>query len=296
MSVRVSVVVPFFDAAATLPACLAALAAQSQARDEYELILVDDGSTDGGGHAVEPGGARLIRQSHRGAAAARNAGIEAARAPWVAFTDADCVPSRGWLRALLHAVSTEAGDSAALGAAGTTVGYQSRTPAARYVDLTGGLDAERHLAHERFPFAPSANVMYRRDALEKVGGFDARFHTYEGCDLHTRLRESVGGAFVFAPRAVVLHRHRDTWKGYWKQQRSYGRGLGQFYLRYRDRIGWTPWREMAAWLDLATVALAAGRPGEGDEALARRGTLVKALAQRIGFVECYWSRTERTRW
>ncbi len=293
MSVRVSVVVPFFNAKATLSSCLAALSAQSLARDDYERIAVDDGSTDGGDGIVEAGGARLIRQSNGGAAAARNAGIAAARGTWVAFTDADCLPSRGWLHALLEAVST---DKISLGAAGMTLGYQSQTPAARYVDLTGGLDAERHLAHERFPFAPSANVMYRRDALEKVGRFDSRFHAYEACDLHTRLRESLGGSFVFAPRALVLHRHRDSWKRYWNQQRGYGRGLGQFYLRYRDRIDWTTSRELAAWIGLLQLGLAACRPGDGDDALARRGTFVKTLAQRVGFVGSYWSRAERARW
>ena len=294
MSVRVSVVVPFFNAEPMLAHCLAALAGQSFAKGDYEVIAVDDGSTDDGAAVAARCGVRLVQQENRGAAAARNAGIRVATGRWVAFTDADCIPSRAWLARLVAAA--EQADPDALGAAGATIGFQSETPAARYVDLAGGLDAERHLAHARFPFAPSANVMYRRDALERVGGFDERYGAYDACDLHTRLRRSAGGAFPFEPSAVVLHRHRTTWSGYWRQQRGYGRGLAQFYLRHREEVPWSAWREARGWAALLPVAASALVFRRGDQGLVRRGKLVKDLAQRLGFATCYFSSRERRRW
>lgn len=291
---EISVVVPFFQSEPTLGKCLAGLSSQTLARDTYEIIAVDDGSTDNGAEQARRAGVRLVQQPHLGAPAARNAGIAVATGKWIAFTDADCVASRGWLRALSAAV--EGNDREILGAAGPVIGQPSSAPASRFVDLSGGLDTARHLQHPRFPFAPSGNVMYRRDALQAVGGFDARYAAYDACDLYRRLMLEVGGKFVFAESAVVFHQHRTTWSDYWTQQVNYGRGLAQFYLRWRDEIPWSPWREAGAWAALAPAAVSACRPGDADASLARRGTFVKRLAQRIGFATTYFRATERAGW
>ena len=291
---EVSIVVPFFESEATLANCLAALSSQTLAKKRYEVIAVDDGSTDGGAAIAKRAGARLVQQTHRGAPAARNAGIAAAVGKWVAFTDADCIPSRGWLRSLLSAVQSS--DQPIFGAAGPIVARPSSAAAARFVEISGAFDTARHLDHPQFPFAPSGNVMYSRDALNAVGGFDERYASYEACDLHRRLMLKVGGRFAFAESAVVLHQHRATWADYWTQQLNYGRGLAQFYVRWHDEIPWSPLREAAAWAALAPAAVSACRPGNGDTSLARRGTFVKQLAQRIGFASTYFRSAERARW
>jgi GT2 family glycosyltransferase len=138
--------------------------------------------------------------------------------------------------------------------------------------------------------------MYRRAALLGVGGFDARFTSYEGCDLHTRLMREVGGRFEFVPTAVVSHRHRPTWRAYWRQQVGYGRGYAQFFRKYADELDWDANDEARAWIRLATTGLACATAWRGDDALVRRGTFVKALAQRIGFARTYWNRGESARW
>jgi glycosyltransferase involved in cell wall biosynthesis len=296
MRPELSVVVPVRNGEATLGECLRGLRTQSLAADRYEVIVVDDGSTDRSAAIAAEHATTVIRRRHAGgAAAARNAGWQEAQGRWVAFTDADCLPTRTWLAAF-DAVLTRDPESA-LGAAGRTLGYESETDAARFADLIGSLDAERHLAHPVFPFAPSANVLYRRDALEAAGGFDERFRTYEACDLHTRLIDGGPARFEFVPRAVVLHRHRDSWRGYWRQQRGYGEGYAQFVWRYRDRLPWSNGDELRAWVVVGRAGLAAARGGgDADERLVRRGMLVKLLAQRVGFDATFWRRTERGRW
>ncbi len=292
--ISVSVVVPFYNGESTLAACFDALLTQNLPRGSYEVIAVDDGSTDRSGDLASRSGVTLVRQENRGAPAARNAGIRAARGEWVAFTDADCMPSRGWLRALLTAVTAR--EKPALGAAGPIIGQPAASPASRYVDISGGLDAERHLSHPRYPFAPSGNVMYRRSALALVGGFDERFAAYDACDLHGRLSKAMEGEMVFAREAVVFHRNRDTWSGYWKQQVNYGRGLAQFYFKKSGEIPWSPFRELREWMSLVPPAALACIPGSDDVVLARRGMLVKRLAQRVGFSRTYFSSSERSRW
>jgi glycosyltransferase involved in cell wall biosynthesis len=293
MSPRFSVVIPAFNAAATVAAAVRATVTQPLPHDAFECLVVDDGSRDRTAEIAERAGATVIRLPHnRGRSGARNAGIEHARGEWIAFTDADCVPSRRWLPALLAAAETA--DRSTLALAGKTIGLDSRTPAARFMDLTGALDAETYLQHEVMPWAPSGNLACRRGDLLAVGGFDAGFKTYEAADLHLRLGERFGGRIRYVPTAVVMHRHRSTWGGLWQQQLGYGRGYAHFLLRHADRWPWSVKREAGAWMRLLPLAAQAvvvrGEPG-----LIRRGLLLKQLAQRIGFAATFFSRAGRRR-
>lgn len=293
MSIRVSVVVPVYNGAETLADCLRALENQSLARGSYEVIVVDDGSTDRSRSLAAAFDVRLIPGAHRREAAARNTGARAALGEWVAFTDADAAPTRGWLDYLLCAAER---DKASLGAAGRIVGCPSDSSAARFTDLSGGLDTAAHLAHPIFPYAPLANAMYRRSAVLAVGGLDERYHHYPGPDFHQRLLRRVGGPFHFESRAVVFHRNRETWGRYWRQQRGYGQGYAQFFLHYRDQVRWSWGREAAAWLRVVRLGAGACLPGRDDRALIRRGMFVKRLAHQLGFARTYYSRAERRRW
>lgn len=298
MTPQVSVVIAVKDGAATLPECISALAAQSLPRDRLEVVLaVDRRSRDASEAIARAAGARVVTGDAQGVAGVRNLGIAACTGRWVAITDADCLPTRRWLELLLGAVTPadERGERP-LGAAGRVLGFRSEVPAARFVDLTGGLDARMHLAHPLFPYPPQSNVLYRRQALLEVGAYDARFASYEGADLHTRLIRNVGGAFALEERAIVFHRHRGSWQAYWRQQLGYGRGYAQFTWQYRDEIGWSVRREASAWAKLLPgAAVALVRPG-GDAGLARRGRLIKEVAHRISSVRTYWSPSERRRW
>src|SRR5690242_1278529 len=99
-----SVVVPTYQRGAALERCLDALASQTLERDRFEVIVVDDGSVTPPRAAVARAAAsldvRLIEQANAGPASARNAGARAARGEYVVFTDDDCIPDAGWLRAI----------------------------------------------------------------------------------------------------------------------------------------------------------------------------------------------------
>ena len=296
MKPDVSVVICVYDGADTLATSLRSVCAQSFPRERYEVIVVDDGSTDDSARIASQFDVELLRRPHRGLAAAKNTGWQAARGDWVAFTDDDCAATRHWLRYLRAAVDPANGAERALGAAGRIVGFPLPQAVPRYVELTGGFNTDRHLQHPTFPYAPSGNVIYRREALVAVNGLDERYSSYESCDLHTRLRRRFGGAFRYEPRAVVLHRHYTTWRDYVRQQRGYGRGLAQFMWHYRHEVPWSAWRELRAWGDVVALAGAALVPVVGDGALLRRGNFLRHLALRVGFLETYFSRRERRRW
>ncbi len=291
MNPAASVVIPARNAAEEIGDCLRALKSQRMSCSSFEVVVVVDGADHDTARAAETLGARVIRQVSDGPSAARGEGIAAARGEWIAFTDADCVPSATWLHRLLAAARRTPG---CVGVAGSTLGLGSQTAAARFVDLSGGLNAETYLRHPKYPWAPTCNVMYRRRDLARIGGFEP-LTSHDGADLHLRLRREIAGPFVFEPTAVVLHRHRVTWGAYFRQQRWYGRGYAQFLLKWSDEMPWTGGDEARAWAKVLAHAL---RPAVGDASrrLLWRGVLVKTFAQRLGFFETYWKRKERERW
>jgi glycosyltransferase involved in cell wall biosynthesis len=299
MAIDVSVVVPVYNAEGTLTVCLRGLNTQSLPKSDFEVIVVDGASTDSSAQIARTFGFRLLREKKpRGAAAGRNEGLRVAQGEWVAFTDADCLPSRNWLRYLLKAANMPYQSVAPIGVAGKTIGHHSDSTAARFVDLTGGGDAETYLRHPAFPFAPTNNVMYRREALQLAGGFDERYYSYEPCDLYYRLVQVHQGrrALFFEPRAVVFHRHRTNWKDYWRQQYWHGQGLGQFMLHHKDKVQWSLSREIGSWRNLLVLATSACLHRDGNDGLIRRGSFIRELAQRTGFISTYWNILERKRW
>lgn len=154
----VSVIVPAFDAAATIGDTLAALERQDVAVP-YEVIVIDDGSADGTAELAErsPVVTAVLRQNREGAARARNRGAAAARADLLAFTDSDCVPEPGWLRTGLRALEDA---DLVQGAVEPPHGVRLRP-----FDRSLWVTRETGLWE-------SANLFVRRDAFARIGGFD----------------------------------------------------------------------------------------------------------------------------
>lgn len=152
----VSVIVPARNAAFTLPATLAAVAAQ-RFGGTVEHILVDDGSADATAALAESAGWRVLRNERPlGAAGARNAGAALATASVLAFTDADCEPVKSWLAAGLGV----------LGSADLVQGAVSPTPGV----AVGPFDRTLWVTSESGLYE-SANLFMKRDTFDRVGGF-----------------------------------------------------------------------------------------------------------------------------
>ncbi len=209
MEPAAAVVVATFDRAAYLDRLLDALAAQEEA-PPFEVVVVDDASTDRTPSVLAERAATTtaftlvtIRQEqNRGPAAARNRGWRAARAPVVCFTDDDCIPSPGWLAALVSAI-----EGGADIAQGRTEPMVAQRPARGPFSMTLERTAEDG-------FYETANIAYRREWLERVGGFDEEFrYPYGGdTDLAWRARKA-GASTTFVDAALAEH---EIWPFRWK--------------------------------------------------------------------------------
>lgn len=154
---QVSVIVPARNAARLLPRLFAALE-RTSFTGPWETVVVDDASTDATAHIAGEWGAQVVRLPvQSGPAAARNAGIAAARAPLIAFTDADCEPTPGWLPALTRA----------LGDADVATGPVHPPPGVEPGPFVRTLSIGRES-----PLFQTANLAARREVVERVGGFE----------------------------------------------------------------------------------------------------------------------------
>jgi glycosyltransferase involved in cell wall biosynthesis len=198
----VSVVVPTHNRAERLERLLRALGEQTVGSEAFEVIVVDDGSTDATARVIEEAGAAgelrmraISRAQPGGPAAARNEGWRKAAAPLVAFVDDDCEPAPQWLERLSEAASANPGKVLA----GPT------TPIPAEAGGIGPFARTRDLPEPDEWFA-SCNIAYPRDLLGLLGGFDEEFAEAlgEDTDLGWRARE-LGAELEFVPDAAVHH-------------------------------------------------------------------------------------------
>lgn len=227
----VSVVVCTHNGARTLERCLAGL--EDLDYPDFEVIVVDDGSTDESAEIAARHRCRLISTENRGLASARNTGLHETRGEIVAYIDDDAHPDAHWLRYLVATMQ----DGGFAGAGGPNLPPQDDGPVARCVaEAPGGpvhvLTSDREAEH-----LPGCNMAFRRSALEDVGGFDPQFRVAgDDVDICWRLL-GAGGRLGFSPAAVVWHSRRPSVRAYLRQQRGYGAAEALLERKWPDRYG-----------------------------------------------------------
>ena len=196
---EISVVIPVRNGSRYLPGLFAALDDQTLPDDRFEVILVDDGSVDGSRDLAgawvrtHPMRRTLVEGEGRGPAHARNLGIERAKGEWIASTDCDITPSPGWLEMALHA-TTDTGAEAVEGAIEPWPPNAADGPYSLvFSNEVGG----------RYN---TGNMVYRRELLLRLGGFDEGFaeQFLEDSDLAFRILDA-GFEIPFVPEMRVRH-------------------------------------------------------------------------------------------
>lgn len=223
-----SVIVPAYNAERTIGACVAALHVQSFDHP-YEIIVVDDGSTDGTAAAAQVAGAKVITIPNGRPAAARNAGTRAASGEIICYTDADCVPHADWLRHIT-APFAEADIAACKGIYAT----RQTKLVARFVQLEYEDKYDLLRSEEYIDFIDTYSAAYRRAVLLECGGFDERFDYLEDQELSFRLAAQ-GHKMVFQPTAVVDHLHTATLRAYLRKKQTIGYWKAQVVRRFPER-------------------------------------------------------------
>lgn len=224
-----SIIIPTYNRPVPLGHCLTALTQLDYPRARFEVIVVDDGSAVPVTEVAAAFRPRLdltvLTVPNGGPAAARNRGATPARGRYLAFTDDDCVPDRGWLRAL---------DACASAAPGSMLG--GRTLNAVPENACSALSqlvvevayASYNIDPNNARFFASNNVAVPAARFRDLGGFDPGFTTAEDRDLCARWLRG-GGRLVYAPEAIVYHAHGLTLAGLWRQHFAYGRGAYRFH-------------------------------------------------------------------
>jgi mycofactocin system glycosyltransferase len=257
----IEIVVPARDRAAELERCLAALA------DAAPVLVVDDASADPAAIArvAHAHGARVLRRPARGGpGAARNSGLAATSAEFIAFVDSDVVVSPGWLHRLAAGfddpgVGAVAPRVRALAADGPGVAAYE----ARHSALDMGPRPARVHPRGTVPYVPSTALVVRRSAVA-AGGFDAALQVGEDVDFVWRML-AAGWGVAYDPAAEVRHAHRTEPQAFLLRRWQYAVSIGELARRHPESLA--PLR-IAPEPALAAVALALGRPRVAAAAVA----------------------------
>jgi len=225
----VTVIIAVYNAEATLRECLDSLGRLRY--PSYEVLVVDDGSTDASAQIMSEFPYRVISQPNRGVSAARNAGLDLACGDIVAYMDADARADPDWL-GFLVATMQETGFEAA---GGPNLLPPEDEWIARLVYRSPGGPTHVMLDDTLAEHVPGCNMAFRREILRQTGGFDPVF-TAAGDDVDICWRLMEGGhRIAFSPGAVVWHHRRTSFRAYWKQQVGYGMSEGLLEKKHPNK-------------------------------------------------------------
>lgn len=262
--------------------------ARQQFDRRWELLVVDNGSTDGSAHLAQryadriPGLRVIDAGTHRGKPQAINAVVPEVRGGRLIMVDADDVLDGGFLAAMARALDEHSFIGGRMDPSVVNPPWLRRRR--RDVQADGLEVGLRHL-----PFVTGAALGVRAEAFEEVGGYDPDFLRNQDVDLSWRLQYA-GHRPVFVPDAVVHYRYRSGLGEIFAQERGYARYSTLLYAKHR-RHGMPPRRlrsTVRAWLELLVavpaVVTAAGRARLVTRAGAVLGRIEGSRRHRVWFV------------
>jgi glycosyltransferase involved in cell wall biosynthesis len=217
---RVSVIVPVRNGGEDIRALIERLEGQTLDLDAFEVVIGDDGSTDGGldGLGTTDGRIRVSPGPPLNSYAARNRAVRESHAPVLAFCDADCRPEDDWLARGLDALQRTD-----VAAGRIRFSTPKRRSVWALIDMDGSKDHELQVNDNN---AETANLFLRRDLFDRVGGFDDTITEHGDFDFVERC-VAAGAHLSYVPEAVVWHPVRTTGRSVLRAQWIYSRGYAE---------------------------------------------------------------------
>lgn len=225
----ISVVVCTYNGASTIEDCMKGL--MNLDYPLYEVIVINDGSTDNTARIVTNYPVRLISTPNCGLSSARNKGLYAAKGEIIAYIDDDAYPDPHWLRYLASAYL----NSSHAGVGGPNIAPPEDRPIARCVANSPGGPVHVLLSDEIAEHIPGCNMSFRKEALLEIGGFDPIYRAAgDDVDVCWRIQQS-GHTIGFHPSAVVWHHRRNSIEAYWNQQKGYGKAEALLEAKWPEK-------------------------------------------------------------
>jgi GT2 family glycosyltransferase len=288
MAIRpdISVVVPARNAVPTLGPLLDSLRRQTLADDRYEVVVVDNASSDGTAAVARALGVRVVEEPLPNRSRARNRGAAAARADLLAFTDADCLASAGWLEGYLAC-----GDASPLRAGPVLVSTGEPPNLIERYEALWRFGQESWVAQG---WAATANLCVARRAFDMVGGFDPAYrHIGEDVDFCVRARRA-GQELGWCPEAVVSHATEDRLWPLLRRAFFHGYSSGQCW--HRIGVGHRAWRDpLPAVAGDRALRLVGASPDGFDPAEWRRLARIGRTAYAARVLGSVWGEATRAR-
>ncbi len=210
-----SIIIPAYNEEKFLPLCLNSIKNLDYPNDKYEVIVVDNGSTDRTAVIAQEFGARVLWDDRKNVAGLRNLGVEAANGRILAFIDADCTVSRGWLEAALKYF-----DGDKIAAWGSPPGIPDK---ATWVQKTWFLIRKKERQIQRVGWLESMNLFTRRELFEQVGGFNKSLETCEDVDFCYKIKK-YGEILSDTAIKATHHGEADTIRKFIKKEIWRGQG------------------------------------------------------------------------
>ncbi len=238
----VSLIIPTYNNASTLRACLVSV--KKQTLSPSEIIIADGHSSDDTVNIAKEFGCKIIYEEGGTRAAACNAALSIAEGELIAFTDSDVIAKEDWLENLVSTLNT-IGDESVVCITGPNIEYPNESLFGKAVEaiyntfLGGGWSEQaRSIFNKEGRFVESAagcNVLYKRDALNEVLPFNESLLTAEDTDINFKLLKK-GYKLYFTPEAIVFHQRPQNHKSFRSKSKKYAIGKIQFFKEHKTGL------------------------------------------------------------
>lgn len=240
----VTVIVVTYNSAATIEETLDSLAQQTYSKEDYNVIVIDGGSSDHTCEIVDDFDVRLVPLDGAGIGRCRNHGITIADGTYVAFTDSDCRVPPTWLENLVTRMEAYDDDPTVIGGGGANVAFDDDPAFAKVIGSmqrtflgSGGSPQSKAINEIRLVKSVAAcNAIYHRNAFEKYHFNDA-VNVGEDAEFNFRIAHD-GHRLFYDPEIIVHHHLTPTLRAFVRKSYSYGNAMARIQCHHRRIVRW----------------------------------------------------------